>query len=772
MDIVYNRAIVTAGLLDVEITSQEQLTAIEALLYPDQRKSAMMDRRFYEQILDFLHRISQDRWYTRAWVIQESIRAGNGLMLVFRRGRGITFESSFRFGREGEDLHPHNSLDDDRGSWESKLICMHLRGFWRILDSIKSVLVPDFVRVGDRAVQTEPRPEVYPGARSILEAADRLHTRTEKANTINQRVRVDNEGFYGHRPTINAAGALTLLKHRECYFNADRLAIIANMCDYDFRLDTKKVNANCHSLRLAILALALSNGDLSLLVPEVYLPDGRENQEDTYAGSASSSTMFQNIFLEANQIEYCQVRDYINIRLQTGRQGQLTAEGMLLHSYLWSVDREIDFSPIQAEWADEWESCKNWVLVYQCQEDEVVGGQAHAHLMALVQRLFNQPDVTSQALKDFRRWGHIPHESSVWGNFDHTRIQVKRGEIDAKHAQQVPAKRETISQIIFAILWYIRYTLAASEEEGELMKGLANSIWHSVRIDQVPGSGYQLPDEVGDTLFTHPDIVNRPSATLQLDEMLDKSLAQLWFIDRIMQHGRLWCGTYTPPKRPAHRTSSPGSHSSTTYEEDLKAHNEHLAATPEHMWSVLNRQFARQCPTAIIEGDVAGNGRMRSTRHNWVTYPEILRMDLWSDRKERLRKRTLLSTFDVGGPCLVATPYDPEREVLPRPKLRSSSTCWVVEAKEDGGSAEGTCAGVEDDFPDVTNSNAADGTEARGKGKERAADVSPEAEPSIDADDVKAKKLLDRRDLDLRVLRKVKGLWCIMDLPSQRYLFS
>ncbi|KAI4702958.1 hypothetical protein J4E81_001831 [Alternaria sp. BMP 2799] len=765
MDIVYNRAVVTAGLLDVEITSQEQLTAIETLLYPDQRKSSMIDRRFCEQILDFLHRASQDRWYTRAWVVQEAICSGDGLMLAFRRGPGLTFQSSFRFGREeGSDLRPYHSLDDDRAIWESELICMHLRGFWRILDQMQSLLTRDFVRMGNYLARSGlGSEELYPGARSVLEVADRLHPRTEKANTINQIVQAHTEGFYGKRPTINAAGALTLLKHRECYFNADRLAIIANMCDYDFRLDTRKVNANCSSLRLAILALTLSNGDLSLLAPEAYLPEGHEDQEETYAGSASSSTLFQNIFLEANRIDYCEVRDYINIRLQTSRQGRFTAEGMLLHSYLWLVDREIDFTPIQAEWADTWESYKCWVILFERHKDETVE-QARARQVAFIQR-FNQPDVVELARQDFRRWGHIPNGSSVWGNLDHTGIQVKR-KLDAKRVKQVPAMRNTISQIIFGVLRYIKYTLAASEDEGGLMEGLANSIWQSVRTDGV-SLEHQLPDEVDNTLFAHPDVVNQPFATLQLDETFETSFAQLWFIDRIMQHGRLWCGTYTPPKRPARLTSPPGSHPNTTYEEDLAAHNEHLSAIPESQRSIISRQLARQFLTVGVESTLARKGKQGNSRHAMVTFPEILRRDLWSDRKERIRERSLMSAFDVDGPCLVATPYNPEWEVLPRPKLRSTSVCWVVEVKEGGVSA-----GMEDDELDVVDCGLKGERKVRGKGKERSGVDSPEPESPTDPDDVKAGKLLDRRDLDLRVLRKVKGLWRIMDLPSQVCLFS
>ena len=48
--------------------------------------------------------------------------------------------------------------------------------------------------------------------------------------------------------------------------------------------------------------------------------------------------------------------------------------------------------------------------------------------------------------------------------------------------------------------------------------------------------------------------------------------------------------------------------------------------------------------------------------------------------KDRVIER--VSVFDVDGPCLVATPYDAEMERLPRPKIRSMRTAWIVEGIE------------------------------------------------------------------------------------------
>lgn len=80
------------------------------------------------------------------------------------------------------------------------------------------------------------------------------------------------------RLTVDAVGALTLLGTRGCRDVQDRVAIVANMCGFDNRLDTSVLARHCKSLRLALLALTLMNGDNSLLVPEAYNLDAEEGK--------------------------------------------------------------------------------------------------------------------------------------------------------------------------------------------------------------------------------------------------------------------------------------------------------------------------------------------------------------------------------------------------------------------------------------------------------------------------------------------------------------
>lgn len=211
--------------------------------------------------------------------------------------------------------------------------------------------------------------------------------------------------------------------------------------------------------------------------------------------------------------------------------------GLFKNPYLWSVNNDVDFTPIQTKWADTWERLRCWKIKIDPLKTETTE-QHHKRRAALIRRL-SQPGITDIALRDSKQFGHVPHHSLVWGDIDSTGIQMKRY-VDSTRIKKVPEIRNIVTQIIFDIL---RYTLNMSEQIPRA-KSLAHSIWQSIRTDQVPGSEEPLPDEVSDALFEHKDVLIQPFATLQIDDTPDRSPAQLWFVDRIMETGKLWCGTY------------------------------------------------------------------------------------------------------------------------------------------------------------------------------------------------------------------------------------
>jgi len=104
----------------------------------------------------------------------------------------------------------------------------------------------------------------------VVERLDQLKPRP--AGTMNRHAFMYAVGgtHFGQRRTCNAAVALTYLRTRENHRPADRLAIMANLCDYELRLNAMGIETSFTSLAVCLFALAFINGDLSLLVPEIY----------------------------------------------------------------------------------------------------------------------------------------------------------------------------------------------------------------------------------------------------------------------------------------------------------------------------------------------------------------------------------------------------------------------------------------------------------------------------------------------------------------------
>lgn len=122
----------------------------------------------------------------------------------------------------------------------------------------------------------------------------------------------------------------------------------------------------------------------------------------------------------------------------------------------------------------------------------------------------------------------------------------------------------------------------------------------------------------------------------------------------------------------------------------------------------------------------------------------------------------------------MATPYNPDWEVLPRPKLRSMRVCWVVEERNRSGETFVATAEAKKPLPGTSRATSPSYHPGRvkAKGKSRATESLPEEKVTDNVYSSEATERFHNQGVSLQVLRKVKGLWQIMDLPSQDYLFS
>lgn len=380
----------------------------------------------------------------------------------------------------------------------------------------------------------------------------------------------------------------------------------------------------------------------------------------------------------------------------------------------------------------------------------------------LIGQHFSKQSVMDQALWEIFRHGSVASDSSVWQGINSAGTQLK-ARLLADRVEAVPEMQRIVAEIFFAILRYL-HSLSTS-----LSTGVANSIWQSIRTDvvdkPVPSENKDLPDFVGVELFDHPDVLQAPFKTLQLDKNRGGSYHQVWIIDRIMEHGELWVGKYNrachvPPgfyenkSRPAEEYSQ---------QQDTTGPSTELKSkVPD---TIIRRQLKRRLLATLSSSleDTSGyedsEDRMSDFDiTSWAWYEEVLRRDLFTPEAEEARVRQLASTFNVDGPCVVATPFNTDWEVLPHPDLRSMSVCWVVDTvhermmDEPGNQVSG----------EISQGSGQDG----GKGKEL------EQLGGQERSGVRTSGIKSVDELHVyRVLDKVKGMWQIMDLPMQEFSF-
>lgn len=261
MDLVYSRAERSIALLDSTLDPEIHMPALSALykwsrfryeirnLIGSNQELDVWSQS--EQILSLLETVSQERWNTRAWVLQEAFSAGEKMFLLFKKPCN-SHVSPYPVVRT--DL----SLSD---------IAVNMDDFALCIDSAEELFT-------NRPPQYAE--EVLPSIRDIAQhnkhRISQLFQRL-KVQFIRPRLTNGSSSKYrfGHaKRSCNAAAALSFLRYRKNSIVSDRVSIFANLCDYDYRLDMVEVERRGFPLSASLLALSILNGDFSLLVPETY----------------------------------------------------------------------------------------------------------------------------------------------------------------------------------------------------------------------------------------------------------------------------------------------------------------------------------------------------------------------------------------------------------------------------------------------------------------------------------------------------------------------
>ncbi|KAM0286443.1 hypothetical protein ACHAQH_000869 [Verticillium albo-atrum] len=492
-------------------------------------------------------------------------------------------------------------------------------------------------------------------------------------------------------------------------------------------------------------------------------------------------------------------------------------------AYLWKVDSTIDMSFVQKNFRDDWLRLRPLCFTLRSLEGETPEDMTlRGHQLSA---MFQDKDIRGAVQNDLLCTGTVGEHNPVW------RMVPRAGcDISMMTLTQSIMENDDMRIALTGLLLNILLFLHREGESGRqpLAQGVANSIWQSMRVDALPPGDNHLPDEVGPALFENSDMQTSADLILRLDaaQAWRGEFYESWLLDRIMMNGQLWVGRYKremlpwPPGLDRREDQgpqtlnkmdrgSPNAFPQPAASEEAGSCGTHWLPSeqPETWQSISDGQpgpsrtsgneeesgdkkkkkklsrIERQLLNMGIAGgirrgqwDEAGTEMLSEqddkhipTGHMLSFMSMIASKDDSPVGMDERRARTLVSVFDVDGPCCIATPYSSDWEVLPHPEYRSMSVCWVVEPcpKEDkvGGSIS-----TPREQPDTIG--------ASSKGKQPASAMGAADEQQFPPDDVSAwpsPPSSPSPDTFLRgryrVVGKVKGMWEIMDMPWQQYQF-
>lgn len=784
MDILYAHASITAGLLSsATISTQAEMDAIHMMSsfrptpsgvgcrWQGRGPAPVVNANICGQALLFLFKVASDPYYTRAWIVQESLSAGDEMCLVLPKAKevsdpfGIDTCLASRIGSLAERAHIHRH--------QSVNVHIPVYVFKRILSATRLFIDPPFVRYGDALLATsdgglpvsDPSETAHrEAARKILVKAFSLHPEPPAAFHLAATLVAHGGGIHAPRQSCDTATALTLLKTRGCFRVEDRVAIVANMCGFDVRLNTFILAQKCTSLRLAIFAQAFLNADYTIFVPELY----RTPRAQTHGLLSPFETI-------PHLIESRAIRGPGHINWSNWRNNlemALFPNGLGIPAYLWNVDTIVDLTQIKDRHGHLWTSLHSLSAEVERKDGDSAEEFARRERM-IAQRLSSREMMSTIKYLLYRssQGLEIPmplqlQDAYCEGGVLHLPGARVTSRVRADRVNGEKATKQALGEIIFDIL---RYLVEKNQS------GLATSIWQSVRVDARDRDDLDLPDEAGDALFALLDASKDPWSFLGLSQSVDGSFNELWFVDRVMRDGQIWTGSYVRSRDPDLTTEVEETHCLSEEEEKDRALEEGK--------SILQRQLGRKLlaismQSALINDDGTLDDSTMD-RGSLIWYAVTVATGVWTVRAEDKRVSELVAAFDVDGPCVVATPFDSNWEMLPRPDVRSMSVCWVVEPVED---AESEKAEPEDTTRDVHFS---DGMKAgEGTQQVRLSDESPKSHHSPGLSDKSDEPGGDEGpssseaggrlgpDANFKVVDKVKGVWQIMDIPSQIYAFQ
>lgn len=231
MDMVYQESSHPIVVLEFAFQSQSELDVFTSIC--DGEFSEFSPNEI-ELLNDVLNDLSDDEWFERAWTLQESVSAGVSMTLLL--------------GCQGLEKSPH--FGPTPGEFE-----IAIWDFQNAMVNIRNLIEEGLAAAvwGDETTT----------AISVSNCADVLWN--YMPTIVPDFIPGTTNRNASHRQNCNAAQALTFLDDRFNSVFPDRLAILANLCNYEHRIPTQVLDLPHASFSICALTMSILNGDMSLL---------------------------------------------------------------------------------------------------------------------------------------------------------------------------------------------------------------------------------------------------------------------------------------------------------------------------------------------------------------------------------------------------------------------------------------------------------------------------------------------------------------------------
>ncbi|KAK2017754.1 hypothetical protein LZ32DRAFT_600092, partial [Colletotrichum eremochloae] len=359
MDLVYSRAGICVGLMTAELEQAH----LDCLLLVFERLAGLLTKKLKRRgvspflssrsvdlnvLAEAVSRVVNDKWNTRAWVLQEAFASSGRMVLLFPRAPSIKVSGWLLICHELSRSELAIELDRIQVCLEHAKELAY-GAMTKAIDTPKRSKSRDLA--GNEGLDERYKPLAEQTSEEIRLTMARLRFFHPRGPENGWRYWTNTDL---PRRVCNAAMSLTYLQLRDLTEVSDKLAIVANLGGYARHLNTYALRNTQTSLSVCVLALALVNGDSSLLTPEIYSKSLRQTLEYPQVPNPEFSWRHSG----TRKLELIESvtwnRDSIMSVRNTAAQVDISEQGLSIPGFLWEVDEFIKLETFLVKYADPW----------------------------------------------------------------------------------------------------------------------------------------------------------------------------------------------------------------------------------------------------------------------------------------------------------------------------------------------------------------------------------------------------------------------------------